>query len=225
MSARQKLELVIFDCDGVLIDSEGISVRAQTQALNAAGFGISAHQLAQRFTGVADAEMYRIIEAEFGRELPGDHDVVVRDTIRLAYDRELTPIPGVAAAIDALTCPICVASSATPDKLQHGLRVTQLLDLFAPNIFSASMVARGKPAPDLFLLAAQKMKANPSATVVVEDSVAGVTAGVSAGMVGIGFCGGSHTDATTAGRLEDAGANCVISDMARLTAAIEACRG
>lgn len=218
--ARVRTELIIFDCDGVLVDSELISARVQADALNAAGVDIDEAALRSRFTGIPDRDMYRIIEAETGIRLPDSHDADVSAAIRASYDRELREIPGVEAAVRRLSLPRCVASSAAPDKLRHGLKVTGLWHLFAPHVFSASMVARGKPAPDLFLHAAKKMRAAPVATIVIEDSVAGVTAGVRAGMTVIGFSGGSHCDATTADALKAAGADVVVASMRDLGDAV-----
>lgn len=213
MAKQDTAELVIFDCDGVLVDSEIISVRAHAKALQSAGIAITEETLRSRFTGVPDREMYETIEAETGAVLPDNHDADVRAAIRTAYDRDLKAIPGVEHAVRNLSLPRCVASSATPDKLRHGLVVTGLWSLFEPHVFSASMVARGKPAPDLFLHAAQEMCVPPAATVVIEDSVAGVTAGIKAGMLVLGFCGGSHCDARTAKALLAAGATHVFDSM------------
>ena len=216
MVARVRTELIIFDCDGVLVDSELISARVQAEALKAAGVEIDEAALRLRFTGIPDREMYRIIEAETGIRLPESHDAEVGAAIRARYDHELRAIPGVEAAVRELSLPRCVASSASPDKLRHGLAVTGLWSLFEPHVFSASMVARGKPAPDLFLLAAQRMNAAPAASLVIEDSVAGVTAGVRAGMTVAGFCGGSHCDETTGEALRTAGAGVVFDSMGDL---------
>jgi HAD superfamily hydrolase (TIGR01509 family) len=223
MSLRKNFDLVIFDCDGVLVDSEIISVRAQADALRNSGFGILESELIARFTGVPDADMYQIIQAEAGRSLPADHDTRVKAAIAAAYDLDLAAIPGVREATDAIDVAICVASSSTPEKLEHGLRVTGLLARFSPYVFSASMVARGKPAPDLFLYAAQQMGVPPEACIVIEDSIAGVIAGVNAGMIVIGFDGGSHCCADTGTKLLEAGAVSIISHMAGLSAAIAEC--
>jgi HAD superfamily hydrolase (TIGR01509 family) len=214
-------ELAIFDCDGVLVDSEIISARVHARFLRARGFDISEATLLARFTGVADREMYRIIEAEAVRALPDDHDREVQLAVASAYDHELEAIPGVAEAIAMLDLPRCVASSTAPGKLRYGLQKTGLLSAFEPNIFSATMVPRGKPAPDLFHFAAGQMRTAPHACIVIEDSVAGVTAGVSAGMTVIGFCGGSHCNENTATLLREAGA--AIADMADLGKAIAVC--
>ena len=215
MASDRGFELVIFDCDGVLIDSELIAARAHTLALNKAGFAISQADVMERFTGMTSAEMYGELEAEFGQPIPdGHHDEVKRNVLK-AYKSDLKPIPGIHAAVSQLTTPKCVASSSIPAKLEAGLIATKLHDFFAPNIFSATQVARGKPAPDLFLFAAKQMGVNPAQCLVIEDSPAGTEAGVAAGMTTLGFTGGSHCPPGLAQRLLDIGATSTFSDMAR----------
>lgn len=184
--------VVIFDCDGVLIDSEIIVARAHASALAARGHDLSVQELLTRFTGVPDREMYVILEREWGRSLPSDYDSAVKAAIASAYEQELQAIEGVHEAVAALKQRVCVASSSTPEKLRLGLSLVGLYDSFTPNIFSASQVARGKPAPDIFLFAAGQMGTSPAECLVVEDSVAGVAAARAAGMPVIGFTGASH---------------------------------
>ena len=215
MPSDRGFDLVIFDCDGVFIDSELIAAQEHTQALNRAGFPISQADVMERFTGVASAEMYAELEAEFGRQIPkGHHDEVKRNVLK-AYESDLKPIPGIHESLSTLSTPMCVASSSIPAKLKPGLIVTELHKFFAPNIFSAVQVARGKPAPDLFLHAAEQMGANPAKCLVIEDSPAGVRAGVAAGMTTLGFTGGGHCPPDLAQRLLDIGAASTFSDMTR----------
>ena len=215
MPPDRGFELVIFDCDGVLIDSELIAAREHTLALNKAGFAITQADVMERFTGVASAEMYAELEAEFGRRIPeGHHDEVKRNVLK-AYDSDLKPVPGIHDALSSLSTPKCVASSSIPAKLEAGLIVTKLHEFFAPNIFSAVQVARGKPAPDLFLHAAKQMGASPARCLVIEDSPAGTRAGVAAGMTTLGFTGGGHCPPDLAQRLLDIGAAGTFSDMAQ----------
>jgi HAD superfamily hydrolase (TIGR01509 family) len=136
------------------------------------------------------------------------------------FEAGLRPIPGIPAALDALSCRSCVASSATPERLQHTLSLAGLLDRFHPDIFSAVLVARGKPAPDLFLHAAARMGAVPRCCVVVEDSLPGIAAAVAAGMTAIGFTGGGHCRPGLDSRLLARGAALVIGDMAQLPGAL-----
>lgn len=210
-------DLVIFDCDGVLIDSEPLACRIDAEELTACGFPISAAEVARRFTGVPANEMRTAIEAEWGRPLPPGYEPAVAARIERAFRIGLEPLPGVPALLAGLAMPRCVASSSAPAKLRLGLEVTGLLDLFEPDLFSAAMVARGKPAPDLFLFAAERMGGiSPARTVVIEDSLAGVQAGVAAGMTVIGFLGGSHCPPGHADTLSRAGAASLVRSHAEL---------
>jgi HAD superfamily hydrolase (TIGR01509 family) len=156
-----------------------------------------------------------ILEPRYGR-LPADFADRRRRRLWPLFESELRAIPGVIAVIDALTCKMCVASSGRPDRLRHALSLVGLYDRFQPNIFSAVEVARGKPAPDLFLYAPERMVVTPARCVVIEDSLPGVTAAVAAGMTVIGFVGASHCRPGDAGRLAAHGAVAVIDDMAQL---------
>jgi beta-phosphoglucomutase-like phosphatase (HAD superfamily) len=148
-------DLVIFDCDGVLIDSEMLSVRADIDCLAEHGIEISADEILERYTGISLADMLSDLETRFGRPLPrfGGHHA----RLRALFEAELQPIAGVAAVLDSLGCRSCVASSGTPERLMHALSLVGFHTRFHPNIFSATQVARGKPAPDLFLYAADRM--------------------------------------------------------------------
>jgi HAD superfamily hydrolase (TIGR01509 family) len=214
------LDLVIFDCDGVLIDSESLAAQVHADALVALGYDTSPAQVIRRFTGMPDREMYALIEREWGRSLPEGHDEGIKAALSARYRSELQAIPHVHDAVDAIDRPTCVASSSAPEKLRLGLALTGLLDRFAPFIFSASQVRRGKPAPDLFLFAAEQMDAQPARCLVIEDSVAGVTGAVAAGMRVLGFAGGSHCGLDHERRLVDAGAEIVFDDMRRLPALV-----
>jgi HAD superfamily hydrolase (TIGR01509 family) len=213
-------DLVIFDCDGVLIDSEPVVNRAHAETLALCGYGIDADTLLERFCGVSDADMLAAIEREWGRSLPADYQSRVAALLEREYRRSLHPIPGIHAVLAELVLPVCVASSGTPARIRLGLDVAGLLDRFAPNLFSATMVAHGKPAPDLFLYAAARMGAAPQRCLVVEDSLAGVEAARAAGMTVLGFCGGSHCRPGHGDRLLAGGAALVLQDMRDLPAAI-----
>src|SRR5438270_5796375 len=208
-------DLVIFDCDGVLIDSELLSVRADRECLAACGIELSMEEILERYTGISFAGMVADLEARHGR-LPADFAERHRRHLWPLFDSELRAIPGVSAVIDALTCRACVASSGRPDRLRHALSLVGLYDRFHPNIFSAVEVAHGKPAPDLFLHAAERMGVTPARCIVIEDSLPGVTAAVAAGMTVIGFVGASHCRPGDAARLAAQGAVVVIDDMALL---------
>ena len=210
------LDLVIFDCDGVLVDSEVISCRAHAATLTRHGYPITDEQVLQRFLGVSDREARLIIETEMGRKLPDDFDAQVKEATLKFYAGDLKAIAHVADAIAAIDLPKCVASSGTPEKIRHGLDCAGLYEQLAPHIFSAAQVTRGKPAPDLFLFAAEQMGAQPARCLVIEDSVPGVTGAVAAGMTVLGFHGGSHCQAGHADKLAKAGAALVFDDMRQL---------
>ena len=210
-----RFDLVIFDCDGVLIDSELLSVQADRACLAEDGIDLTADEIIERYTGISMAGMLADLEAEYGRPLP-DFAHRHQERLRPLFEAELRPIPGVTEVLDSLTCRVCVASSGTPERLQHALGLVGLYDRFHPNIFSASEVARGKPAPDLFLHAAERMGVTPQRCVVVEDGLPGIAAAVAAGMTAIGFTGAAHCRPGHGGRLADAGAAQVIDRMARL---------
>jgi HAD superfamily hydrolase (TIGR01509 family) len=209
-------DLVIFDCDGVLVDSEVISCRAHAETLTRHGYRITAEQVLERFLGLSDREARLTIEAEIGRRLPADFEAQMKQAALQRYAAELQDIPHLADTIAAIDLPRCVASSGTPEKIRHGLESAGLYHLLAPNIFSATEVRNGKPAPDLFLFAARRMATPAPRCVVIEDSVAGITGARAAGMTVFGFHGGSHCRPGHADNLLAAGAMAVFDDMRRL---------
>ena len=210
------VDLVIFDCDGVLVDSELISCRAHSQMLTSHGYPITSDQVLERFLGVSDREARLIVEAELGRTLPDDFEAQVKAATLRFYEGDLRAIANVGEAIAAIDLKKCVASSGTPEKIRHGLTCAGLYDVLAPHIFSASQVKRGKPAPDLFLFAAERMQAQPGRCVVIEDSIPGVTGAVVAGMTVLGFHGGSHCRPGHDDTLRAAGARLIFDDMRQL---------
>ena len=210
------VDLIIFDCDGVLVDSEVISCRAHAQTLTRHGYPITADQVLDRFLGVSDREARQIIEAEIERKLPDDFEAQVKQATLQFYASELRPISHVGEAIAAIGLPKCVASSGTPEKIRHGLVCAGIYDQLAPHIFSASEVKRGKPAPDLFLFAAERMRTAPARCLVIEDSIPGVTGAVAAGMTVLGFHGGSHCRPGYDDTLRAAGATMTFDDMRQL---------
>ncbi len=212
-------DLVIFDCDGVLIDSEPLAVRADLECLAECGIDVSAEEILDRYTGISMAAMLSDLETRYGRLLPG-FAIRHQERLRRLFEADLRAIPGVTAVLDSLACPTCVASSGTPERLRHALSLVGLYDRFHPNIFSATHVARGKPAPDLFLHAADRMGVRPQRCVVIEDSLPGIAAAVAAGMTAIGFTGGGHCRPGHDARLAEAGAAPVIERMAQLVPAL-----
>jgi HAD superfamily hydrolase (TIGR01509 family) len=211
--------MIIFDCDGVLADSEGVKSDIVARHLARAGIAITGAALIERFSGVPDREMYRALSAETGVEITGEHasEALALKLTGCAAKGEALAMPGVHQCLDALRdVAVCVASSSSPPMLDQILRQTRLWDRFAPNIFSAAQVKRGKPAPDLFLLAAERMGIAPEQCLVIEDSLAGTAAAKAAGMISIGFAGAGHCGPDHAEKLYRAGAGKVFTDMASL---------
>src|SRR6185369_1977748 len=157
------LELVIFDCDGVLVDSERLAVRIDVRVLGELGWIMTEQEVVERFMGRTHEYMVSEIEAFLGRPLAPDWEDPFHQLYRDAFAAELQPVEGVVDALDRITLPTCVASSGTHEKIRFTLGLTNLYDRFSGRIFSASEVARGKPAPDLFLHAAKRMGVDPAA--------------------------------------------------------------
>lgn len=212
----QDTRLIIFDCDGVLVNTEAILCQIDATELSRAGFDLSMEQLAERFSGVPAERMFSEIEKEWGRELPDDYRQRRALLIEKAYRNELTAIDGVHHALTLITQPVCVASSNSTSDLELLLTAAGLYSWFSPNIFSATMVAHPKPAPDLFLFAALRMKTIPASCLVIEDSVVGVQAARAAGMRVFAFCGGGHCSPGHGKRLVAHGADAFFSSMRRL---------
>jgi len=217
---HSNVDLVIFDCDGVLVDSEAISCRAHAQTLTRHGYRITADQVLDRFLGVSDRDARQAVEAELGRSLPDDFEAQVKRATLQFYAGDLRAISHVADAITAISQPKCVASNGTQEKIHHGLSCAGLYDRLAPHIFSASQVTRGKPAPDLFLFAAGQMQASPERCLVIEDSLPGIAGARAAGMTVLGFYGGSHCRPGHGAALRAAGAAMTFDDMRQLPALV-----
>jgi HAD superfamily hydrolase (TIGR01509 family) len=210
-------ELVIFDCDGVLVDSELIALGLTRHALGAAGLALTHAQAIDRFLGFSLDTIIQSAEADLGGALPtGFRDDLSRD-ILARFAAGLKGIEGVRRAVAGLACNVCVASSSPPERIRLALSAAGYDALFEPHIFSATMAARGKPHPDLFLHAARAMGAAPGRCLVIEDSAPGVMAAVSAGMAVFGFVGGSHFSGLAQGeRLKEAGAELIFDEMGQL---------
>jgi HAD superfamily hydrolase (TIGR01509 family) len=210
------LDLIIFDCDGVLVDSEVLSGRAVAQALAAIGHPVSPESLTERFLGMSNKDMYAALERERGAALPADFDAQVNRVAGALFERELRSMHGLESALAALAEPRCVASSSAPAMLASKLAWTGLAAWFGGALFSTAEVARGKPAPDIFLHAADRMGAAPARALVIEDSPLGIAAAKAAGMIAFGFTGGSHCRAGHGERLAGAGADLVFAEMSEL---------
>jgi HAD superfamily hydrolase (TIGR01509 family) len=193
------VDLVIFDCDGVLVDSERLAIKVDAKVLAKLGWPLTEAEIVERFVGVSDADFRRAIESHLGRHLPDDWESELEPLYRSAFAAELRPVDGIVEALDRITIPICVASSGTHEKMRYTLGLTGLYDRFDGRIFSATEVARGKPEPDLFLYAAERMGVAPQTCVVVEDSVNGVRAARAAGMKVLAYAGGVTSTAKLEG--------------------------
>lgn len=190
-TARQ---LIIFDCDGVLVDSEPISIEVLVDALSAAGMPIDSEMVHRRFLGRSLGAVISTARDEYGLDINEAFLSAMRASLYDRFRAELEPMAGIAEAVEGLSrlnMDWCVASSSQKERIELSLTVTGLIDKF-PNIYSATMVERGKPAPDLFLYAAREMGHDPSRCIVIEDSPAGVEAAKAAGMTVFAFTGGGH---------------------------------
>ena len=215
------MTLLIFDCDGVLVDSEHLACASLAEVMTTLGHSMTADEAMLAFAGRSLKDVLARAERLLSRPIPEDLGEQAAVQLMARFRRELQAVAGVKEAIAALPYPRCVASSSDPGRLTLSLDVTGLSALFGNNVFSAVEVANGKPAPDLFLLAARRLGEDPSSCIVIEDSVLGVEAAGAAGMAAIGFAGASHANQGLAERLAAAGAEPVIHSMANLPAAVE----
>jgi HAD superfamily hydrolase (TIGR01509 family) len=209
-----KPDLIIFDCDGVLIDSEVLSCRCLSEVLAGYGIDLGLGQALDLFLGrsvTAVREHYEVL----GRLIPEQFSAELKAGVHAAFLSGLCPIEGVSSVLEGLQIPHCVASSSDVDRVSFSLSLTGLARHFDTRLYTAQMVERGKPAPDLFLYAAERMHADPRRTLVIEDSVSGVRAAKAAGMTAWGFVGGSHYQLRDGKAiLHEAGADRVFGRMA-----------
>lgn len=215
MRGSPRAELIVFDCDGVLVDSERLSVDVDRRVLAEFGWELSVEEIVHRFVGRSGAHFRTEIETYLGRALPSDWEAPYERWYAEAFERDLEAVPGVLTAIDAIPMRSCVASSGSHAKIRTTLGLTGLLPRFEGRIFSAEDVDEGKPSPDLFLHAASTMGVDPAGCIVIEDSRFGVQAARAAGMRVLGYAGGL----TPPDWLSDA--NAVFLDMAELPALVE----
>lgn len=204
-------ELLILDCDGVVVDSEPITMRVLTEMLNELGVSIGAAEANERFIGTTFARTLELIAELLGEALPEQFVPNYRARTFAAMEAELKPVSGIEAALDQITIPYCIASNGPHVKMRKTLSLTSLLPRFEGRMFSSADVPRGKPFPDLFLFAASHFAVAPAACLVVEDSASGIAAALAAGMPVYGFSG-SIPD----GRLVAAGAQKVFRQMSEL---------
>ncbi len=208
---NSKYKLVIFDCDGVLVDSERITNQVFVQMLNELGLNLTLDDMFEQFVGHSMAQCLEQITALLGHAPPVGFVSEYRWRTKIALESDLQAVPGVTQALHDITLPICVASSGDHDKMRTTLGITGLWKTFEGKIFSVTDVKQAKPAPDVFLYAAQHMGVAPADCIVVEDTPTGVTAGVAAGMTVLGYAA-----LTPAHRLRAAGAHGIFNNMAQL---------
>jgi HAD superfamily hydrolase (TIGR01509 family) len=212
-----RFDLVIFDCDGVVVDSERIVQHVFDAFMRSLGVGLSSAEMNERFSGLTLKECVSIVEELSGKRAPVgalDHYLAERDRV---LREQVQPVAGIREVVEALTIPYCIASSGDHAKMRLTLGATKLMPFFEGRVFSATEVPNGKPAPDVFLYAAERMGAVPARTIVIEDSVNGVLAGYAAGMTVFGFAG-----LMPGAKLLAAGAELVFEDMSELPALLGA---
>lgn len=201
-------DLVIFDCDGVLIDSEIISAKMLRAEALKLGIDISIDHILKNYVGRSYPTVLAEIQERFNLTLPQDFEMKYRTRLLEAFETQLNIIPYVYDVIQKLKIPYCIATSSSPRRVNRSLELVGLSELFIQNIFTASQVKRGKPAPDLFLFAATSMGAIPENTMVIEDSESGVAAGLAANMFTVRFMGGAHLE----NQRDNSGANLVFKN-------------
>lgn len=222
MSDAYEPALLIFDCDGVLVDSEIIVCTAMSEELTRLGYPLTPADTVRRFAGRPEREIMGEIAEDWGRPVPPAYFAAMKGRVSRAFQSELKAIDGAADVIGRIHLPKVVASSSAPQKLEQGLRFAGLYPLFAPHIISAHSVHAGKPSPDVFIFAAGWMRTPVQACLVIEDSEPGVRAARAAGMRVFGFTGGSHCGPDHGDRLLRAGAERVVTHMRELPGALPA---
>lgn len=210
------IDLIIFDCDGVLIDSEPLAIKVGTQVLNEVGFPVTEEDILA-YVGITGPAMYADLQEKHQKTIPDDFRERWTSRMKTTFETELRAIDGVHEVVENLGMPFCVASNSRPDYLATAFRIVNLTDQFGKNVFSAEMVEKGKPAPDLFLYAADQMGVAPANCLVIEDSVNGINAAVAAEMPVLGFTGGGHCKPGDEEKLMALGADKVFSTMTEIS--------
>lgn len=192
MDRLSTVDLVIFDCDGVLIDSEAISASVLIRELTVLGLPITMDYVREHFFGRSFPTVAQIIRDDFHVTLPDNFELGYRKSLLKRFEKELQPTPGIEMILGNISRTMCVATSSSPERVERSLAITGLDKFFDRNVFTASQVQRGKPSPDLFFFAASSMGVAPERTLVIEDSAPGLEAAAAAGMMVGYYSGGSH---------------------------------
>ena len=226
---RKIFDGILFDNDGVLVDSEAIYMATECELLSEIGLTYDHTTYLNRFVGLSMPDYYRELHKDYqafvGGEFPPDFAEALSQRTWLRMETELKALPNSKDLIDKFGGPVAVASSMPLVSIHRKLSLVDLDDVFGPHVYSAEQVESGKPAPDLFLFAAKRLGIHPENCLVIEDSVNGIRAGVAAGMTVFGFIGGSHADKSLGARLIDAGATQVFHDHAEIAQTIAAAKG
>lgn len=217
------MKAVVFDCDGVLINSEELCLDVELECLAEIGLIFQRHEYVSRFMGMTSADFYAALDGDlrtlYGRALPETFPGILHERTWAVVETSLACIPGAPETVRALgNIPKAVASGSNPERLRIKLHQVGLFDDFAPHIYSAQDMPRGKPAPDVYLHAAKQLGVDPTACLAVEDSANGVTSARAAGMVVVGFTGGGHCPPQQGEALRGAGATHIAADMDQLLA-------
>lgn len=218
------LSLVLFDCDGVLVDSEIIAAKVDSGLLNDLGYEITAQEISERFSGLTQDRIMELLAEEAGIRFPDDYCERQKRELDRRLASEVTEIPGVHEMLDRLDLPRAICSNSTNERLKLVLERTRLWDRFRPYVFSAPEVGtrRTKPAPDVYLHGCREFDAAPQETVVLEDSVHGVAAAAAAGCRVVGFVGGQHSYPGHGDSLTEAGAETIIRRLSEFPAVVDA---
>ena len=217
-------KLIIFDCDGVLIDSEIIAMRVEVELLKEHGYECDEMAHIARYTGLNFNQTIKLIEEETGRYFPDDLEGKVEKEIDSRLWRDVVALPGASDVLDQLDQPRCICSNSGDERLKMSLTKTGLWDRFRPYVFSAASLPdiEVKPAPDIYLHAAREFEVEPGECVVIEDSAHGVSGAVAAGMRVIGYVGASHTYPEHSDQLTDAGAETIVKHLDEIPKIVEA---
>lgn len=210
------MHLIIFDCDGVLIETEFLTTQCEMEALRKLGLDISLEEYRDLAVGCRNDQVAKLLKEKFDLQLPIDFWQEQNVEHKTLFEQKLTSVNGISETIKAIDIPKCIASSSTMERLTFTLNLTKLLPHFNNSIFSTEFVKRGKPHPDIYLYAAEKMQAEPSRCLVIEDSLIGVQGGLAAGMTVFAFGGGKHITPLAKNKLLHSGAHHFFDDMREL---------